>query len=123
MQLPTGTAGYELSSGSGVTQALYAAGFNASSRFYEQAPEMLGMKPSAYRAGGQGEAVWHAVGRCSLGSVLVAATGRGLCAILLGDDPSRTPSRRSKSTLSEGENIGAQSGLHWLGREGNSLRR
>ena len=77
----------QLSSGSGVTESIYAAGFNASSRFYEVAPDILGMKPSAYRNGGHGEEVWHAVGRCSLGCVLVAATELGLCAILLGDDP------------------------------------
>jgi AraC family transcriptional regulator of adaptative response/methylated-DNA-[protein]-cysteine methyltransferase len=28
-----------------------------------------------------------AIGECSLGSILVAATERGVCAILLGDDP------------------------------------
>jgi AraC family transcriptional regulator, regulatory protein of adaptative response / methylated-DNA-[protein]-cysteine methyltransferase len=74
-----------LQSGSEVTAAIYDAGFNSSGRFYEVAPEILGMKPSVYRNGGQGEAVWHSVGRCSLGRVLVAATARGLCAILLGD--------------------------------------
>ncbi len=72
----------------GVTEAIYAAGFNSSGRFYEGAPGMLGMTPTAYRNGGQGEVVWHAVSRCSLGCVLVAATERGVCAILLGDDPS-----------------------------------
>jgi AraC family transcriptional regulator of adaptative response/methylated-DNA-[protein]-cysteine methyltransferase len=76
-----------LAAGAGVTDALYAAGFGSSGRFYATAPAMLGMTPSAYRQGGQGEAVWHAVGRCSLGHVLVAATERGVCAILLGDDP------------------------------------
>jgi AraC family transcriptional regulator, regulatory protein of adaptative response / methylated-DNA-[protein]-cysteine methyltransferase len=75
-----------LSNGSGVTEAIYDAGFNSSGRFYESAGKMLGMKPSTYRKGGQGEAVWHAVGRCSLGRVLVAATARGVCAIFLGDD-------------------------------------
>lgn len=77
----------QLRSGLGVTESIYAAGFNASSRFYEVAPEILGMKPSAYRKGGQGEELWHAIGHCSLGCVLVAATERGVCAILLGDDP------------------------------------
>lgn len=76
-----------LSTGGNVTEGLYAAGFNSSSRFYEASGDMLGMTPSAYRDGGQGEAIWHAVDRCSLGHVLVAATGRGVCAILLGDDP------------------------------------
>jgi AraC family transcriptional regulator of adaptative response/methylated-DNA-[protein]-cysteine methyltransferase len=76
-----------LRAGSDVTGAIYAAGFNSSGRFYEAAPDLLGMKPSAYRNGGRGEAVWYAVGRGSLGRVLVAATERGLCAILLGDSP------------------------------------
>ncbi|MEX2303218.1 MAG: bifunctional DNA-binding transcriptional regulator/O6-methylguanine-DNA methyltransferase Ada [Bryobacterales bacterium] len=74
-----------LRSGSEVTEAMYAAGFNSSGRFYEAAPEILGMKPSAYRNGGKGEAMRYAVKKCSLGRVLVAATERGLCAILLGD--------------------------------------
>lgn len=76
-----------LSAGSGVTEGLYDAGFNSSGRFYETSGDMLGMTPTAYRNGGQGEAIWYAVGRCSLGRVLVAATERGVCAILLGDDP------------------------------------
>jgi AraC family transcriptional regulator of adaptative response/methylated-DNA-[protein]-cysteine methyltransferase len=31
--------------------------------------------------------IYFAVGRCSLGSVLAARTNKGVCAILLGDDP------------------------------------
>ncbi|HLH26294.1 MAG TPA: bifunctional DNA-binding transcriptional regulator/O6-methylguanine-DNA methyltransferase Ada [Chloroflexota bacterium] len=76
-----------LAAGAGVTDALYAAGFGSAGRFYATAPAMLGMTPSAYRRGGQGEAVWYAVDRCSLGYVLVAATERGVCAIMLGDEP------------------------------------
>jgi AraC family transcriptional regulator of adaptative response/methylated-DNA-[protein]-cysteine methyltransferase len=45
------------------------------------------MKPKTYRNGGQGVAIQYAVGRCSLGSILVALTHKGVCAILLGDDP------------------------------------
>jgi AraC family transcriptional regulator of adaptative response/methylated-DNA-[protein]-cysteine methyltransferase len=70
-----------------VTQAVYAAGYVASSRFYETSNERLGMTPSAYRAGGKGLEIRFAVGQCSLGSILVAATERGVCAISLGDDP------------------------------------
>ena len=76
-----------LSGGAGVTTAMYDAGYNSSGRFYEAADAMLGMTPTAYRRGGAGEAVRHAVGRCSLGCVLVATGSRGVCAILLGDDP------------------------------------
>ncbi|MCW6507404.1 bifunctional DNA-binding transcriptional regulator/O6-methylguanine-DNA methyltransferase Ada [Lichenifustis flavocetrariae] len=70
-----------------VTQAIYEAGFNASSRAYAAADEALGMTPSAYRTGGRETVIRFAVGACSLGAILVAATPRGLCAILLGDDP------------------------------------
>ena len=70
-----------------VTQAIYDAGFNSNGRFYGQSAEVLGMTPSRFRAGGAGESIRFAVGACSLGSILVAATGKGLCAIALGDDP------------------------------------
>ncbi len=77
----------ELAAGAGVTTALYDAGFSSSGRFYGAADAMLGMTPTAYRAGGAGETIRHAAGPCSLGHVLVAVSGRGVCAILLGDDP------------------------------------
>ena len=44
------------------------------------------MQPAAYRAGAQGQAIRFAVGACSLGAILVAATRKGVCAILLGDE-------------------------------------
>ncbi len=68
-----------------ITETLYAAGFGSSGRFYAAAPALLGMTPGAYRAGGAGERIVYAAGACALGSVLAAATDRGLCAILLGD--------------------------------------
>ena len=71
-----------------VTEAIYDAGFNAPSRFYEGAPARLGMTPGAYRAGGKGEAIRFSVGDCSLGAILVAATAKGVCAITFGEDPS-----------------------------------
>jgi AraC family transcriptional regulator of adaptative response/methylated-DNA-[protein]-cysteine methyltransferase len=70
-----------------VTDALYAAGFNSSSRFYAGSEAMLGMAPSRFKAGGAGEAIRFAVGACSLGAIVVAATERGICAVLMGDDP------------------------------------
>src|SRR5258708_14403210 len=38
-------------------------------------------------SGGAGASIRFAVGECSLGAMLVAATGKGVCAILLGDAP------------------------------------
>ena len=70
-----------------VTEAIYDAGFNAPSRFYESARDLLGMTPSAWRAGGIGETIRFALGQCALGAILVAETDRGLCAIALDDAP------------------------------------
>ncbi|SRR5579883_351897 len=76
----------ELGSGSRVTDAIYEAGYQSSSRFYEASSKLLGMKPGQFRAGGAGARIRFAVGQCSLGAILVAASERGICAILLGDD-------------------------------------
>lgn len=72
-----------------VTGAVYGAGFASASRFYEKADAMLGMTPTRFRAGGAGMQIRFAVGRCVLGDILVASSARGVCAILLGDDPGR----------------------------------
>jgi AraC family transcriptional regulator, regulatory protein of adaptative response / methylated-DNA-[protein]-cysteine methyltransferase len=70
-----------------VTRAIYESGYNSNGRFYADAPQVLGMTPSDYRAGGANADIHFAVGECSLGSILVARSERGVCAILLGDDP------------------------------------
>ena len=70
-----------------VTEAIYEAGFGSSGRFYEVADQMLGMTPGDYRAGGTHTEIRFALGECSLGAILVAESARGVCAILLGDDP------------------------------------
>lgn len=70
-----------------VTDTLYAAGFNSSGRFYAATPGLLGMTPGAFRAGGSGAVIRFALAGCSLGAILVASSDRGVCAILLGDDP------------------------------------
>jgi AraC family transcriptional regulator, regulatory protein of adaptative response / methylated-DNA-[protein]-cysteine methyltransferase len=77
----------ELSRSGTVTEAIYDAGYSSNGRFYETSNEVLGMTPSNYRAGGASTEIRFAVGECSLGSILVAQSERGVCAILLGDDP------------------------------------
>jgi AraC family transcriptional regulator of adaptative response/methylated-DNA-[protein]-cysteine methyltransferase len=74
-----------LGKGTTVTQAIYDAGFNANSRFYATASEVLGMSPSAYRLGGTDHTITFAFADCSLGTVLVAASEIGVCAILFGE--------------------------------------
>jgi AraC family transcriptional regulator of adaptative response/methylated-DNA-[protein]-cysteine methyltransferase len=70
-----------------VTEAIYEAGFHSHGRFYATSSEVLGMTPTNFRSGGHGTSMRFAVGTCSLGSILVAATDKGVCAIMLGDDP------------------------------------
>src|SRR6201982_778912 len=68
-----------------VTDAIYDAGVNSSSRFYESSNEVLGMTPTNFRDGGANTAIHFAIGECSLGSILVAKSERGVCAVLIGD--------------------------------------
>ncbi|HEX5514520.1 MAG TPA: bifunctional DNA-binding transcriptional regulator/O6-methylguanine-DNA methyltransferase Ada [Gammaproteobacteria bacterium] len=77
----------ELGRGGTVTAAIFDAGYNSNSRFYERSSEVLGMTPTSYRAGGANTDIRFAIGECSLGAILVAQSQRGVCAILLGDDP------------------------------------
>ena len=77
----------ELAAADTVTEAIYDAGYNSGSRFYEQAGDVLGMTPTRYRAGGTDTEIHFAIGQCSLGAILVARSPRGVCAIALGDDP------------------------------------
>jgi len=79
----------QLAKSQSVTAAIYDAGYNSNSRFYEKSPQLLGMTPSDYRAGGTNSRIRFALGECSLGSILVAASDIGICAIALGDDPDR----------------------------------
>lgn len=75
----------QLAGAGSVTEAIFDAGFGSSTRFYAGADNALGMAPRQYRAAGQGESIHYAFGSSSLGVVLVAATSRGICAILMGD--------------------------------------
>jgi AraC family transcriptional regulator, regulatory protein of adaptative response / methylated-DNA-[protein]-cysteine methyltransferase len=77
----------ELADGQSVTSAIYAAGFNSQGRFYSASDRMLGMTASSYKQGGKDRQIRFAVGESSLGAILVAASERGVCAILMGNDP------------------------------------
>lgn len=76
-----------LKAGDTVTEALYDAGFSSSSRLYENAPEKLGMTPADYKSGAQGLNIRYTIAPSSLGYVLAAATNKGICAVMLDDEP------------------------------------
>lgn len=70
-----------------VTAAMTKAGYRSSGRLYETTDKTLGMTPTVFRRGGTGTVIRFAIGECSLGPILVAATDIGICAITMHDDP------------------------------------
>jgi AraC family transcriptional regulator of adaptative response/methylated-DNA-[protein]-cysteine methyltransferase len=96
-----------------VTQAIYGAGYNSNSRFYEASNDLLGMTPTAYKQGGVNEAIRFAIAECSLGSILVAMSDKGVCALLLGDDPDKL-ARDLQDRFPHAELIGADAGFEKL---------
>jgi AraC family transcriptional regulator, regulatory protein of adaptative response / methylated-DNA-[protein]-cysteine methyltransferase len=96
-----------------VTGAIYDAGFGSNGRFYAGSAAALGMTPSSYRGGGDGARIRFAIGACSLGSILVAATDKGICAILLGDDAA-TLLRDLEDRFPKAQLIGGDQGFERL---------
>ena len=90
-----------------VTDAIYAAGFNSSGRFYATSRQSLGMTPTAFRQGGKGATIRFAIAQCSLGAILVASTDIGICAILMGDDPEAL-ARELQDRFPNAELVGAE---------------
>lgn len=68
-----------LTNGSSITAAIYDAGYAAPSRFYAESGKRLGMAPSAWLKGGAGVTIRWAAVETSLGTMLVAATDKGIC--------------------------------------------
>ena len=96
-----------------VTDALFDAGYNASSRFYENADAMLGMTPRQFRDGGVDARIEFAIGQSSLGAILVARSQRGVCAISLGDDPDALL-RELQDRFPRAELVGGDAGFERL---------
>jgi len=76
----------QLTEGEQVTRAVFDAGYQSGSNFYQQADEVLGMTAKQYRRGGARTAIQFVVGSCRLGEFLVAQSERGICAIVLGNE-------------------------------------
>ena len=103
----------ELDRSGTVTEAIYGAGYNSNGRFYAQSNDVLGMTPSRYRAGGADTDIRFAIGECSLGAILVAASEVGVCAILIGDDPDAL-ARDLQDRFPRAELIGGDAGFEQL---------
>jgi AraC family transcriptional regulator of adaptative response/methylated-DNA-[protein]-cysteine methyltransferase len=103
----------ELARGGTVTQAIFGAGYNSSGRFYEASNRLLGMSPRRFKAGGAGAVIRFAVGRCSLGDILVAASEKGVCAILMGED-AQALVRDLQDRFPRAELVGADAGFEQM---------
>ncbi|HKN04476.1 MAG TPA: bifunctional DNA-binding transcriptional regulator/O6-methylguanine-DNA methyltransferase Ada [Buttiauxella sp.] len=76
----------QLTQGEPVTRAVFEAGYQSGSNYYQQADAVLGMMAKQYRQGGERTAIAFVTGSCRLGTFLVGQSERGICAILLGSD-------------------------------------
>jgi AraC family transcriptional regulator of adaptative response/methylated-DNA-[protein]-cysteine methyltransferase len=91
-----------LSEEASVTGAIYAAGYSGPSRFYDNNQERLGMTASAWVNGGKGVTIHWAVVETSLGAMLVAATGKGVCRLSFDEGREALEARFPKAELVEG---------------------
>ena len=95
-------AGEALSEEDSVTQAIYAAGFSAPSRFYAASEGRLGMTASAWVNGGAGVDIHWAIVPTTLGPMLVAATAKGVCRLSFDEDEAALSARFPRATLVAG---------------------
>jgi AraC family transcriptional regulator of adaptative response/methylated-DNA-[protein]-cysteine methyltransferase len=91
-----------LSSGASVTEAIYGAGFEAASRFYDSMAGKLGMAPSAWVRGGEGVRINWAVVATSFGRLGVEAAGKGVCRLSFTEGPEDLGARFPNAQLVEG---------------------
>lgn len=91
-----------LTEGESVTGAIYDAGFESASRFYDSMQGRLGMAPSAWVKGGEGVTIRWAVVESSLGPMLVAATDKGVCRLSFGRGRDELERLFPKAELVEG---------------------
>jgi AraC family transcriptional regulator, regulatory protein of adaptative response / methylated-DNA-[protein]-cysteine methyltransferase len=75
-----------LRDGRDVTTAIYEAGYGSPSRVYEAAPTGKGMSLSNYRRGGAGMRIAYSTVSSPIGTVLIASTENGVCAVKIGSN-------------------------------------
>jgi AraC family transcriptional regulator of adaptative response/methylated-DNA-[protein]-cysteine methyltransferase len=85
-----------------VTDAIYDAGYSGPGRFYADAKARLGMTPSAWRDGGRGETIRWAVAETFLGTMLVAATGKGICRLSFDEGEAELKQRFPHARIEQG---------------------
>ena len=89
-----------LDSGASVTEAIYEAGYGSASRFYEECK--MGMKPGVWKNGGAGVTVHWSIIDTSLGTMMVAATDKGVCCLSFNEGEDALRNRFPKADLQQG---------------------
>ena len=92
-----------LSQNGRVTDAIYDAGYSGPGRFYADAKTRLGMTPTAWRDGGRGETIRWATAETSLGTMLVAATERGICRLSFDEGEAELRARFPHALIEPGD--------------------
>ncbi|MFN0046762.1 MAG: bifunctional DNA-binding transcriptional regulator/O6-methylguanine-DNA methyltransferase Ada [Sphingorhabdus sp.] len=100
--LRAGRAEEALAANDRVTDAIYDAGYSGPSRFYAATKGRLGMTPSAWKNGGAGAVIRWAVVETSLGSMLVAATNKGICRLSFDEDEAELQKRFPAAIIEQG---------------------
>ena len=85
-----------------ITDAIYDAGYSGPARFYADARKRLGMTPSAWRDGGRGETIRWATAETDLGTMLVAATDKGICRLSFDEDEAELRRRFPNAAIAPG---------------------
>lgn len=85
-----------------ITDAIYDAGYSGPTRFYAEAKGRLGMTPSAWRDGGRGETIRWATAETELGTMLLAATAKGICRLSFDEDESALRRRFPNAAIEQG---------------------
>ncbi|MGQ0589669.1 MAG: bifunctional DNA-binding transcriptional regulator/O6-methylguanine-DNA methyltransferase Ada [Sphingosinicella sp.] len=91
-----------LSENDRITDAIYDAGYSGPARFYADAKGRLGMTPSAWRDGGRGETIRWATAQTDLGTMLVAATDKGICRLSFDEDENALRARFPNAEIAHG---------------------
>ncbi|MCG8315200.1 MAG: bifunctional DNA-binding transcriptional regulator/O6-methylguanine-DNA methyltransferase Ada [Pseudomonadales bacterium] len=116
-----------LKTGDDITGAIFEAGYGAPSRFYENAARQIGMSPKAYRDGGSGETITYACRDTDLGALMMAATDKGVCFVMFGDNESslldQLQAEFPKAKFSQSPNNDGKQLDAWMMALDNHLRK
>ena len=85
-----------------ITDAIYDSGYSGPARFYADAPARLGMSPTTWRDGGRGETIRWALAETWLGTMLLAATKRGICRLSFDEEEAELRRRFPRARIEPG---------------------